>query len=45
MTRQHPNGGYLLLVKPWGDFLAMRELAVEKDTDAGTVWEFIKIEY
>jgi hypothetical protein len=49
VTRQHPDGGHLLLVKHWNSFLPMRaadngELVVERDTDAGTVWEFIKVD-
>jgi hypothetical protein len=49
VTRQHQDGGYLLLVKHWGEFLPMKavglELAVEKNTDSGTTWEFIKVDY
>lgn len=48
MTRQHTSGGHLLLVKHGNSFLPMKaaddgELVVERDIDAGTVWEFIKV--
>ena len=49
VTRQHPNGGHLLLVKNRDSFLPMRaadngELVAERDVDAGTAWEFIKVD-
>lgn len=49
MTRPHPDGGHLLLVKHGNCNLPMRgadngELVVERDTNAGTGWEFIKVD-
>ncbi|KAJ1707633.1 hypothetical protein NYO67_10226 [Aspergillus flavus] len=50
-ARQHPDGGHVLLVKHWGEFLPMRiggkdnrELMVDAKREGGTVWEFIKVD-
>jgi len=50
-ARQHPDGGYVLLVKHWGNFLPMKaggkentELVVDAKREGGTAWEFIRVD-
>lgn len=49
-VREHPDGGYVLLVKQGSGFLPMRidrdteELVVSTNKDEGVVWEFIRVE-
>lgn len=48
-VREHPDGGYLLLVKQGSGFLPMRidggtELVVSNNRDEGVVWEFTRVE-
>ncbi|KAE8162814.1 hypothetical protein BDV40DRAFT_264471 [Aspergillus tamarii] len=50
-ARQHPDGGHILLVKHWNEFLPMRiggkdgrELMVDAKREGGTVWEFIRVD-
>lgn len=47
-AREHPDGGYLLLVKHWGGFLPMKvgeknDLVVDVGRNGGTAWEFIRV--
>lgn len=50
-ARQHPYGGYVLLVKHWSGFLPMKiggkdnkELVVDAEREGGTAWEFIRVD-
>lgn len=50
-VREHPDGGHVLLVKHWRNFLPMkvggmenRELVVDAKTREGTAWEFIRVD-
>ncbi|CRL26958.1 unnamed protein product [Penicillium camemberti] len=48
-VREHPDGGYVLLVKQGSGFLPMRidrgtHLVVSTNKDDGVAWEFIRVE-
>lgn len=48
-VREHPDGGYVLLVKQGSGFLPMRidrgtQLVVSTNKDEGVVWEFSRVE-
>ncbi|KGO67110.1 Actin cross-linking [Penicillium italicum] len=49
-VREHPDGGYVLLVKQGSGFLPMRidggtQLVVSSDRDEGVAWEFTRVEH